>query len=83
MASVPVWRDGSPVIDDQGPNVSNRRVIHVSCSQHGGARGFTNLVASKRDGAIELDPHVDGCCLILLDEAGAMVLRDVLAEWLG
>jgi hypothetical protein len=71
------------VTDDQVRSISNRRVIHVSCSQHGGARGFTNLVASKRDGEIQLDPHVDGCCLILLDEAGACVLRDVLVEWLG
>jgi hypothetical protein len=47
------------------------------------ASGFTNLVASKRDGEIELDPHVDGGCRILLDEAGATVLRDVLVEWLG
>jgi hypothetical protein len=38
------------------------------------ASGFTNLVASKRDGEIELDPHVDGGCLILLGEAGATVL---------
>ncbi|WP_297699620.1 hypothetical protein [Mycobacterium sp.] len=61
----------------------NRRVIHVSCSQHGGPRGFTNLVASKLDGAIELDPHVDGCCVILFDEDAACALSDALVEWLG
>lgn len=60
-----------------------RRVIHVTCTQHGGARGFANLVARKLEGEIELDPHVDGCCVILFDEDAACVLRDVLAEWLG
>jgi hypothetical protein len=46
----------------------NRRVIHVTCKVHGGPRGFTNLVATKRDGLIELDPHVTGGCVIILDE---------------
>jgi hypothetical protein len=62
---------------------STRRVIHATCTQHGGARGFTNLVARKLDGEIELDPHVTGGCLIRLDESGATVLRDALTEWLG
>ena len=69
--------------DDQVSRATNRRVIHVSCLQHGGARGFTNLVATKLDGDIELNPHVDGSCVILMNEAGACVLRDVLTEWLG
>jgi hypothetical protein len=54
-----------------------------TCSVHAVARGFTNLVISKRDGEIELDPHVDGCCLLTLDEIGASALRDALTEWLG
>lgn len=61
----------------------NRRLIHVTCSKHGGPRGFANLVASKLDGAIELDPHVDGCCVILLDEDAAGELSDAIVEWLG
>lgn len=61
----------------------NRRVIMCTCSVHAVARGFTNLVISKRDGEIELDPHVDGCCLLTLDEIGASALRDALTEWLG
>jgi hypothetical protein len=60
-----------------------RRLIMCSCSVHGGARGFCNLVASKRDGEIELDPHVDGCCLLTLGEDAATALRDALTEWLG
>ena len=45
--------------------------------------GFCNLIVSKVDGDIELDPHVDGCCLLTLNEDAATELRDVLTEWLG
>ncbi|MGH3571379.1 MAG: hypothetical protein ACRDUW_06065 [Pseudonocardiaceae bacterium] len=58
-------------------------MIHASCSTHQGSVGFTNLVVSKRDGEIELDPHVDGCCVLRLDEDAACALRDALTEWLG
>ena len=61
----------------------NRRVIHATCSRHGGPLGFTNLVVSKRDGRIELDPHADGSCVLTLDEDAATQLRDALGEWLG
>jgi len=60
-----------------------RRVIHATCRTHGGCIGFTNLVATKRDGLIELDPHVTGQCVITLAEDGAIALRDALTEWLG
>jgi hypothetical protein len=62
---------------------SNRRVIHVNCSTHGGARGFTNLVLRKLGGEIELDPHATGACVIRLDEDAATAVRDQLSEWLG
>jgi hypothetical protein len=55
----------------------------ASCSVHRGAVGFCNLVVSKIDGDIELNPHADGCCLLTLSEDGATELRDVLTEWLG
>jgi hypothetical protein len=61
----------------------NRRVIHASCTKHGGARGFTNLVLAKVNGTIVLDPHVTGQCVLELDEAEAAALRDQLTEWLG
>ncbi len=64
-------------------HVGNRRVIHTHCSTHGGSVGFTNLVVSKREGSIELDPHVTGQCVLVLDEAAATALFDVLGEWLG
>jgi hypothetical protein len=60
----------------------NRRVIDVSCSVHGGARGFAPLVCTKRGDLIELDPHAIGC-VILLNEKAASELFDVLGEWLG
>jgi hypothetical protein len=34
------------------------------------------------DRMIVLDPHVDGCCVITLNEAAARALYDVLREWL-
>lgn len=61
----------------------NRRVIDATCSTHGGCIGFTNLVCTKRDGLIELDPHVTGQCVILLDEKAATELFDALGAWLG
>lgn len=45
---------------------SSSRAIAVTCSQHG-ATGFTNLMVSKRDAAIALDPHSAGSCAITLD----------------
>jgi hypothetical protein len=71
------------VTDDQVRSISNRRAIAATCTQHGGTPGFTNLVVSKRDGEIELDPHADRGCVIRLDESGARVLSETLAEWLG
>jgi len=60
----------------------NRRVIDITCSTHGGARGFAPLVCAKRAGVIELDPHAIGC-VILFNEKAATELFDVLGEWLG
>jgi hypothetical protein len=34
-------------------------------------------------GAIELDPHVTGQCVLTLAEDEAIALRDTLTEWLG
>jgi hypothetical protein len=61
----------------------NRRVIDVTCTVHGGARGFVPLVCTKRDGDIELSPHATDQCVILLDEKAANALFDALGEWLG
>ncbi|MGH3986193.1 MAG: hypothetical protein ACRDTZ_02595 [Pseudonocardiaceae bacterium] len=65
------------------PTGNSRKVIHATCALHRGTPGYTNLVVSKRDSVIELDPHVTGSCVITFDEDGACVLRDALVEWLG
>jgi hypothetical protein len=74
--------DGTTDIPPQRPR-EPRKVIHASCSVHQVAMGFTNLVVSKRNGQIELNPHVDGSCLLTLSEDEACALRDALTEWLG
>jgi hypothetical protein len=61
----------------------NRKVIHATCALHRGPAGFANVVVSKRDGMIELDPHVTGACVLTLAEDEAVALRDALTRWLG
>jgi hypothetical protein len=61
----------------------NRRVIPATCTTHGGTPGYTNLVVTKHDAEIELDPHVNGSCVIRLEEDGARTLCEALQEWLG
>jgi hypothetical protein len=63
--------------------MSDRRIIHATCTVHRGSRGFTNLAISKHGGDIELDPHVDQCCVLTLDENAARTLLETLQEWLG
>jgi hypothetical protein len=66
------------------PTVDHRRVVlHASCSVHQGALGFANVVVRQRGGLIELDCHLDGSCLLTLDENAATQLRDALTRWLG
>jgi len=61
----------------------NRRVIDITCTVHGGARGFTPLVCTKRGNLIELNPHATNGCVMLLNEKAASELFDTLGEWLG
>jgi hypothetical protein len=58
-------------------------VIAATCAVHGGATGYTNVVIRKIDGRIELDPHADRSCVLVLEEVAASALRDALIEWLG
>jgi hypothetical protein len=68
---------------EQQPTSDRRRVVlHASCSVHQGALGFANVVVRQRGGLIELDCHLDGTCVLKLDEDAATQLRDVLIEWL-
>ena len=69
--------------NDQGEVASsNRRVLHASCTRHGGARRFTNIVMSKVDGTITIDPHATAC-VIELDEDAAREVHATLGTWLG
>lgn len=61
---------------------SYRRAIMTTCQAHGAA-GFTNLLVTKEDGIIVLNPHVANCCVLKLDEQAATTLYGILAEWLG
>lgn len=56
----------------------NRRAIDVHCSVHGGPRGFTNLVYTKREDVIVLNPHATNGCVIILHEKAASELFDAL-----
>lgn len=68
---------------DQPPVERKRRVIHATCVCHGGARDFTNVVMTKRDNVIVLDPHAIGACVIEFNEEAATAVRDQFSEWLG
>jgi hypothetical protein len=61
---------------------SHRRVVMTTCQAHG-AVGFTNLLVTKENGTIVLNPHVANCCVLRLDEQAARALLGILAEWLG
>lgn len=61
---------------------SHRRVVMTTCQAHGAA-GFTNLLVTKEDGVIVLNPHLANCCVLRLDERAATDLHNVLGEWLG
>jgi hypothetical protein len=50
---------------------------------HQGALGFANVVVRQRGSLIELDCHLDGSCILTLDEGAATQLRDLLIKWLG
>lgn len=69
--------------DTQPRGERNRRTVHATCKTHQGARGFCNLVMTKVEGRIVIDPHADGQCVIELDEDQATAVRDQLTEWLG
>ena len=60
----------------------DRLVLHVTCKIHEGTEGFTNLVVTRSNNTIALNPHADNSCVLTLDETTANVLHDTLGEWL-
>lgn len=57
-------------------------MVMTTCQVHG-AVGFTNLLVTKENGTIVLNPHVANCCVLRLDEQAARALLGILGEWLG
>jgi hypothetical protein len=72
----------TPQRSESGARSSHRRVVMATCQGHGSA-GFTNLLVTKEDGVIVLNPHVANCCVLRLDEQAARSLLSILGEWLG
>lgn len=70
-----------PSHEDSKPT-NQRRVIMTTCEVHGAA-GFTNLLVTKENGVIVLNPHAANCCVLRLDEQTATALHTILGEWLG
>ncbi|MGH3847299.1 MAG: hypothetical protein ACRDS0_38655 [Pseudonocardiaceae bacterium] len=64
------------------PRGSHRKVIMTTCQAHGAA-GFTNLLVTKENGFIVLNPHAANCCVLRLDEQAATALHEVVRKWLG
>lgn len=60
----------------------NRAVLHGTCRRHGGPAGFTNLVVTRGPGVVVFDPHVDGSCVVAIDDAAARELHQALGQWL-
>jgi hypothetical protein len=58
----------------EGHVANDRKAIPATCALHPGPMGFTNLMVNMREETIVLDPHVTGCCVITLDEAGAALI---------
>ena len=64
------------------PRPSHRRVIAITCQAHGAA-GFTNLLVTRENGVIVLNPHLAHCCVLRLDQPAATELHGLIGEWLG
>jgi hypothetical protein len=60
----------------------NGGTIPVNCIVHRGPRGFATLMVQTRGGEVVLDAQVTGGCTIILNEAGASALFDLLGAWL-
>ncbi|MGH4026388.1 MAG: hypothetical protein ACRDRV_17575 [Pseudonocardiaceae bacterium] len=61
----------------------HRRVLAATCRVHSGAAGFTNLLVTRERGRVVLEPHLDGSCVIWIEDTVARRLSDILLEWLA
>ncbi|MGH3718190.1 MAG: hypothetical protein ACRDRI_04975 [Pseudonocardiaceae bacterium] len=76
-------RNSSVPDRDDHPTGRCRKAIPATCQLNRGPVQYADLMVSKRDGTIVLDPRITGSCVMSLDEHGAAKLRDLLTEWLG
>ncbi|MGH3929261.1 MAG: hypothetical protein ACRDTF_04715 [Pseudonocardiaceae bacterium] len=74
---------GQRKYDARSRRDSDRLILHVTCQIHEGAEGFTNLVVTRNNNTITLNPHADNSCVLTLDEVTANIFHDTLGEWLG
>jgi hypothetical protein len=72
----------TPQRSERGALSGHRLVVMATCQGHGAA-GFTNLLVTKENGVIVLNPHLANCCVLRLDEQAARSLLSILGEWLG
>jgi hypothetical protein len=61
----------------------NSRTIPVSYTLHRGPRGFATLMVERRGEEVVFDVQVTGGCTIILEDATAAALFDLLGAWLG
>jgi hypothetical protein len=66
-----------------GVSGQNSATIPVSCIPHRGTRGFATLMVERRGEEVVLDVQVTGGCTIILEDATAATLFDLLGAWLG
>jgi hypothetical protein len=77
-----VLDEPTPQCKENNVRRSHRLVIATTCQAHGAA-GFTNLLVTKEDGVIVLNPHLANCCVLRMNEQTARALHGILGEWLG
>ena len=69
---------------DQGqPASASQRTISATFRNQAGGVELCDLGVTKLAGSIVLDPHVAGACVVVLDEAAATALVDLLGEDIG
>jgi hypothetical protein len=81
-AGVRVLDEPTPQRQENSARRNHRLVIMTTCEAHG-AVGFTNLLVTKENGVIVLNPHLANCCVLRLNEQAARALHGILGEWLG
>jgi hypothetical protein len=62
---------------------ASRAVSGERASSNPAPRRFCNIVVTKDEGEIAMDPHVTGTCVLIFNEGEASALRDLLVEWLA